>query len=359
MVSAFDAAGVSVVVASPRVGPEGDKLGPDVELVEIAPVRPERHGSIESLRRAVADQALQVEAIARERRVDAVYERLSLFSASGVRAAQLLGVTHALEVNAPLSEEAGAFRSLPHADAAVRLEAHVRAKTDHIFAVSAPLADRLADEGVTRGRITVAPNAVDPTRFGDGRRNPSGALRIGFLGSLKPWHGVDVLLEAFARALARRQDIRLEIVGAGPAVRTVKRLKLSRRLFAYHGPLPHEAAIAVMSSWDVGVAPFLPLQRFYFSPLKVVEYMAAGLCPVGSDLGQIRSLLGRGERGVLVEPGQPEALADAILRLAANREWVAELGERARTYVQRSLSWRANAKQALDILQTPAAELVP
>jgi glycosyltransferase involved in cell wall biosynthesis len=357
LVAAFDAAGVSVVVASPRIRPEGDTLGPGVELVEIDPVLPGRHRTVESLRRAMAAQALQVEAIARERAVEAIYERSSLFSASGVRASEVLRLPHALEMNAPLSEEARQFRSLPHAREATRVEARVREETDHIFAVSAPLADRLADDGVARAKVIVAPNGVDPLKFRPDRRSVSGSLTVGFLGSLKPWHGVGVLLEAFARALARRRDLRLEIVGTGPEAPAIERVRLPPEQFAYHGPLPHAVGIAVMSSWDVGVAPFLPLRGFYFSPLKVVEYMAAGVCTIGSDLGQIRSLLGGGERGVLVEAGEPEALADAILRLASNRERAAELGARARAYVHRTLSWSANAKQALDALGTPPAVL--
>src|SRR5207247_2477551 len=99
------------------------KLGPEVELVEIDPVLPRQHRTVESLRRAMAAQALRVEAIARERGVEAVYERSSLFSASGVHAAKLLGVPHVLEVNAPLSEEARVFRSLPHPGEAARVEA--------------------------------------------------------------------------------------------------------------------------------------------------------------------------------------------------------------------------------------------
>jgi glycosyltransferase involved in cell wall biosynthesis len=105
-----------------------------------------------------------------------------------------------------------------------------------------------------------------------------------------------------------------------------------------------------MSQWDVGVAPFLPLPRFYFSPLKVVEYMAAGICAIASDLGQIRTLLGRGERGVLVEPGNAGALAGAILGLAADRHVAAELGARARAYALSSLTWQKNAERALSAL---------
>ena len=86
---------------------------------------------------------------------------------------------------------------------------------------------------------------------------------------------------------------------------------------------------------------------------------AGSICGTGvaSDLGQIRSLLGGGERGVLVEAGSAEALAEAIVRLAADREWAAQLGARARVYALGTLSWQRNARRALDAMATPDSEL--
>jgi glycosyltransferase involved in cell wall biosynthesis len=358
MVTAFSEAGTSVVVASPRVQPEGDELVACAELVEIEPVRPRRHASVQSLREAMSAQARQVRAIARKHRVDAIYERLSLFTTAGVHSARRLGLPHALEVNSPLSEEAMRFRSLPHAAEALRIEARVRAETDHIFAVSEPLAARLAEDGVPREKLTVAPNAIDPQKFRREGRRGSSAFTIGFAGSLKPWHGIGVLLEAFARVLAQRPDVRLEIAGSGPeeaALAEAPALPPGR--IVHHGALPHAEVIARLSSWDAGVAPFLPVPGFYFSPLKVIEYMAAGACPVASDLGQIRTLLGGGARGVLVEPGDPAALASAILQLEAEPERAAELGRRARAHALETLHWGRNAERALGVLSTKVAAL--
>jgi glycosyltransferase involved in cell wall biosynthesis len=348
MVAAFVAAGASVLIASPRVRPEGDELGADAELLEIAPLRAEECRSLPALRQAMTAQSEQVEHISRAKRVDAIYERLSLFGLSGVQTARRVELPHVLEVNAPLCEEARQFRTLPHPQEAFEVERRVCRETDHVFANSEATKAHLVDIGVSPARLTVVPNGVDARKFTDRpQRAAGGIFRIGFLGSLKPWHGIDVLLEAFTHALASRPDLRLEIVGGGPGAEQLAAAALPPDAFLSHGPLPHRTAIDVMSQWDVGVAPFLPLPRFYFSPLKVVEYMAAGVCPVASDLGQLRTLLGRGKRGVLVEPGNAGALAEAILRLAADRQAAAELGARARAYALRSLTWQKNAERAL------------
>ena len=346
-----------MLVASPQVRPEGDELGAAAELLEIPPVRAEECPSLPALRQAMMAQAEQVEQIARAKSVDAIYERQSLFGLSGFRAAQRLDLPHVLEVNAPLCEEARRFRTLPYPQEAFEVERRVCRETDHVFANSEATTTRLVDAGVSPAKVTVVPNGVDVRKFtGRRHRRGCGVFRVGFLGSLKPWHGIDVLLEAFTHALAHRPDLRLEIVGAGPEAERVVKAALPPDAFLSHGPLPHRTAIEVMSQWDVGVAPFLPQPRFYFSPLKVVEYMAAGVCPVASDLGQIRTLLGSGKRGVLVEPGNAGALAGAILGLAADRHVAAELGARARAYARSSLTWQQNAERALSVLR-PCEEL--
>ena len=97
---------------------------------------------------------------------------------------------------------------------------------------------------------------------------------------------------------------------------------------------------------------------FYFSPVKLVEYMAAGLCPVASELPEIRELLGGGERGLLVPAGDAGALAQALVELACNPERATAIGLRAREYVLTERSWRRNAERALGALRGPPAELV-
>jgi glycosyltransferase involved in cell wall biosynthesis len=108
-----------------------------------------------------------------------------------------------------------------------------------------------------------------------------------------------------------------------------------------------------MAGWDAGLAPYAPVQRFWFSPLKVLEYMAAGTCPVVSDVGDARETLGGGERGVLVPPADAGALACAIRRLASDRENARRLGRRAREWVRGHRSWSLNAARALAALQAP------
>ena len=358
LVCALAAKGVSMVVASPRTAPEGERLDAPAELVAIEPVLPKEHAHAASLQTTVERQAAEIVALAREWGAEAVYERYSLFSAGGVRAAATLGLPHVLEVNAPLREEALRFRGLPHAELAATFEREVFAGTDRVLAVSATLARLLEASGVARARIEVVPNAVDPHRFHAQPKIVADVFTIGFAGSLKPWHGIDVLLAAFGRAVSEVPELRLEIVGEGPARTMLDDAQLPPGGLTYRGQLTHAETLDAMSRWDVGAAPFHALPHFYFSPLKLVEYMAAAVCPVASDLPELRALLADGTRGVLVEPGNAAALARAFVDLARNRERTAALGANAREYALRSLSWSENARRALRALGREPVGLV-
>jgi glycosyltransferase involved in cell wall biosynthesis len=359
LVSAMAGAGATIRVVSPRIGAEGDVLPAPIELVSVEPVLPREHADGRSLLGAVARQAAQIRRIGGWFGADAVYERFSLFSDGGVNAARALGIPHVLEVNAPLREEALRYRTLPHASLAATIERRVFAATDRVFAVSKTLARLLEEAGVAAGRIEVAPNAIDPAKFPIPGRSSEGPFTIGFAGSLKPWHGVEILVEAFRRALGVIPSLRLEIVGDGPGRAAVEHIgDLPAERFAYHGALSHPETLRLLSRWDVGAAPFLAVPDFYFSPLKLAEYMAAGLCPVASDQREIRELLGGGERGVLVPPGDAGALAQALVELAGDPDRTAAIGLCAREYVLKERSWSRNAERALGALRGRPAELV-
>jgi glycosyltransferase involved in cell wall biosynthesis len=358
LVSAMAAAGATVTVVSPRIGAEGETLPAPIELISIEPVLPREHADESSLLSAVARQAAQIRTIAERLRAEALYERFSLFSDGGVNAAHAFRIPHVLEVNAPLREEALRYRTLPHASLAATIERRVLAATDRVFAVSKPLARLLEEGGVAAGRIEVMPNAVDPAKFAARPRGPEEPFTIGFAGGLRPWHGIEVLLEAFRRALGEVTSLRLEIVGDGPGRAAVEHAGLPAERFSYRGALSHAETCRALLRWDVGAAPFLTVPNFYFSPLKLVEYMAAGLCAVASDQPEIRELLGGGERGVLVPPGEVGALADALVALARDPQRAAATGLRARDYVLRARSWSGNAQRAIGALRGRPVELV-
>src|SRR2546428_262265 len=207
-------AGARVTIASPRIAPEGDRLAPSLALTAIPPILPREHESETTLRAAMLMQRSTLATVARRLRVDAIYERYSLFTHAGVEVAAELGVCHVLEVNAPLRAEAERFRTLPHPLVAECIEQHVFERTERILTVSPPLAELVRRAGVAAEKIEVVPNAVAPGKFGPRRSRSDDLLVAGFVGSLKPWHGIDVLVAAAQIALAVDPRVRLEVIGA-------------------------------------------------------------------------------------------------------------------------------------------------
>lgn len=346
--------GVHVVIASPRVEPEGDRIDGRARLRAISPVLPERLDQVADGRAAMDAQAAEVLAIARAEEVDAVYERFSLFSDAGVRAAAALGIPHVLEVNAPLREEARRFRTLPHPALAADVERDVLSRTGRVLVVSEPLVAPLVAAGADARIVEVVPNGVSP----DGPVASPGSSRaftVGFAGSLKPWHGIETLVQAVELAAREVPGLQLEVVGDGPQAGVLAGSALGPRRVRALGALAHGETRVRIAGWDVGAAPYAPLAGFYFSPLKVLEYMAAAVCPVASALGEMPALLGHGDRGVLVAPDDAPALARALVGLARDPGRTARLGAAARAHVLAHRGWDANARRIVAGLAAQSA----
>ncbi len=286
---------------------------------------------------------------------DVVLERASLFGTAGSLVAAELGVPHLLELNAPLAAEQGAYRRGTLAELAAGAERWALARADAVLTVSAPLAEHAVRTGAMPERVHVLPNGVDPAVFRPDARNAMLRRRlglgqgplIGFVGGLRPWHGIEALPNLLATLAARRPSLQLVVAGDGPLSAWLRR-ELAARGLAGHaallGPLPHADVAAVIRELDVALAPYpLPEHDFYFSPLKLFEYMGCGAPVVASSVGQIADVVRDGENGLLVAPGDTAALARACERLLAEPQLRRQLGTAAAEDVRRLYTWDANA----------------
>jgi glycosyltransferase involved in cell wall biosynthesis len=294
----------------------------------------------------------------REFAPDFVFELYSPYGVAGPLTCRRLGVRHVLNVHAPLAWEGATFRAQALQEAAETLEASALTTSRCIVCNSRQMRDQLIATGVDPSSIAVVCNGVDLELFspeGSSRRvGPAGAIVVGFSGSLKQWHGIDVLCDAF-RIAAADPRLHLLVVGDGPLRAEVTKLahELPGRI-TLTGAMPLEEVPAWMRSMDIAVAPYPPLEPFYFSPLKVLDAMACGVVNVASDIGQIPELLTDDGTGVLVPPGDVRALAAAILRLAADDDMRARLSRAALTEAHAKHSWTARAQQIVDIALRPA-----
>lgn len=290
---------------------------------------------------------------------DLIYERHALFHTAGVELASALGVPRLLEVNAPLVEEQARYRGLrlrSEAEAAERQSFH---GADLVIAVSDAVREHVLSQGVDERRLMVEPNGVDTALFrathgaGDAVRarwELEDKVVIGFVGSFKAWHGMDFLLDAFALIAPRYPSARLLAVGNGPMLEAARarvvREGLADRV-TFTGDIPHVEVPAHLAAMDMTVAPYLAQPGFYFSPLKIVESLAAARPVVAPRLGQIENLIVDGETGLLYPPDDLAACVTHITKLLGDAALRLKMGQRAANQAQRDWDWTRVGERVL------------
>ncbi|MBI5709811.1 MAG: glycosyltransferase family 4 protein [Candidatus Eisenbacteria bacterium] len=363
MAGALARAGHEVGVLASRTGRTAERRGGFLLLPPLAPPPAgPPPGSPAAEEHAMAHDRVHLAtilAVAREFSPDLVYERYALWSRAGVDAARELGVPHVLEVNAPLVAEALRYRTLHHVDCAADVARHVFGATAVLLAVSEAVAEHARAHGAEPARVRIFPNGVDgawgaiaPPRHAEGTR-----FTLGFCGSLRPWHGIEDLARIFVRVLEAAPDSRLLVVGDGP-----ERTALERRLqrdrargaAVFTGAVDHEEVPAWLARMDVALAPYPRLEPFYFSPLKLFEYQAAGLPVVVSRQGDLPRYVRDGETGFLHEPGDVAAAALCVLALRADPALARRVGEAARAEVLREHTWERRAAEFTALARTLA-----
>ncbi len=341
---ALCARGADVTLFSARLG--GEPPGDLANLPIISLPRPLGSTSAEREKTAVDANEILCEQIEQQGPFDLIYERYSLWSFAAMEYAGEHGVASVLEVNAPLIEEQEKHRTLVNPDEARTASRRAFDAAEVLLAVSTGVADWLNGFSEARGRVHVVPNGVDATRFRPELdpvwHAPTNAFVVGFVGSLKPWHGLSVLVKAFAQVHHAVPETCLLIVGAGPEQAHIEadldRLGIRAAAHLTGAVTPAEVP-RWLASMNVAVAPYADPAASYFSPLKVFEYMASGLPIVAGRIGQISEILTHDTTGVLVEPGDVDALAEALMRLYAAPLLCARLSSAARSTVLANHTW--------------------
>ena len=217
----------------------------------------------------------------------------------------------------------------------------------------------LATRGVQARRIRVVPNSAAPEAFLE-RAEGEGPLQVIYTGTLAPWQGLEMLLEALLH-LKGKLDLELLLVGTrkGRWTRPLRSLAQQlrvRSLLRFEGPFQAPELRQKLAQAHIGVAPLPSDPRNTVQgccPIKLVEFMAAGLPILSTRLPVVEELVQHQQSAWLVRPNSPFALAQGLLRLAQDGQLRRRLGQeaqrQARERLQR-LSFEASLGEALQQL---------
>lgn len=305
-------------------------------------------------------------AIIAQGKPDLLISRLDVYLFSAVRLARQLRLPLVLEVDSPEAYEFRTFSTrywrLPRMLEAI--EAYNIQHADACITVSNKLADYFHTQGVSKERMHVISNGADLSKF-----NPNlpfaevrakyglhNAIVIGFIGSFHYWHGVDNLIALIKTATATNASVKFLMVGDGGALKSqlqkfVAENNLAQRVILT-GHVAHDEVGKHVAAMDIVLAPYPPLEFFYYSPVKIFEYMACGKPVLSSRLGQIQEIISDGANGFLSNPGDNADYGRKLTRLIENAELRQRVGAEAYQTIVAQHTWEHKARAWSEICES-------
>jgi glycogen(starch) synthase len=245
-----------------------------------------------------------------------------------------------------------------------RLETWAARRADAVAVICEGLRRDLVARGIAPDKIVVAPNGVDMTLFGSPlgpdlafarRLGLAGADVVGFIGSFYDYEGLDDLVAAMPLLLARRPKAHLLLVGGGPmeeALKAQAEASPARERIHFAGRVDHHEVDRYYGLIDILAYPRKAMRLTELvTPLKPLEAMAQRKLVVASNVGGHRELIEDGVTGTLFPAGDPQALADALDTLFANRPLWEQRRDVARRFVERDRNWSSNISSYMPTYQ--------
>jgi PEP-CTERM/exosortase A-associated glycosyltransferase len=235
------------------------------------------------------------------------------------------------------------------------LETRALKRADAVTTICEGLRSDMLARGIPADKITVIPNAVDPSQFRFAGVSDEALMKkyglapgatLGFAGSFYAYEGLDLLLRAMPLLLRSVPQARLLLLGGGPQDENLRALAAQLGIedaVHFTGRVPHAEMARYYSAMDVMVYPRIARRLTdLVTPLKPLEAMAMGKLVVASDVGGHRELIRDGDNGHLFPAGSSDALARRLVEVLQNPGAWNAVVTHGREYVERERTWQAS-----------------
>ena len=178
---------------------------------------------------------------------------------------------------------------------------------------------------------------------------------IGFVGYFAPWQGLEILIEA--ADLVKKQgypDIKYLIVGDGGGLKKslqtrVEKYNLKQEI-SFLGHIDYKNIVYYINAFDVCYLCKKGLSYQSFSPLKLYEYLACGRPVIASRIEGVSEVVEEGRCGYLFDPENATDLAEKIIQVYQERQYLTQLGTNGRKLIEEKYSWRKTAERIMEVV---------
>ncbi|MCT2535122.1 glycosyltransferase family 4 protein [Aquibacillus koreensis] len=289
--------------------------------------------------------------------------RYSIYDISGMLAAKLFRIPIIYEINGSIEYERDIANKFYIKRFVKTSEKYIFKHASLLLLVSEELKRYFGSKSYNMDHVLVVPNGVDIRKFNQPQPLPerlaqlkqawSSKKVIGFMGSLKSWHGAERIIDLLPELIQKDQDVRYLIIGDGDQRGVINDKITQSKLQDYvyiTGFQDYTIIPSLLDIMDIAVAPYQHIDFFHFSPLKVMEYMAKGKPVIAPALGQCKDLIAK-DHGILLQENNQEALKHALLKLIMDPDQAMEMGKRGQRYIREHYTWEQNARRIEQALQ--------
>ena len=291
-----------------------------------------------------------------------IWEHHDLFPGIGTELANKYGIPLIKYVHAPQVWEAKKWGVKRPVWGKLLEKSEVRNlnRADLVACVSAQVYTQLIEMGVNKKKLMVSPMAVDRQMFLEkklqlprSRFGLDNKITIGWTGSFRKFHGLELLVESFEIAYKENDQLCLVLIGDGFEKQRIENIIKEKDLSSavvFIGKKKFKEIPAYIKLFDIAIVSAHSTKGFHYSPLKLREYLITGLATLAPRAGEVPEKFKDNEHVILYDIGDVKGLANKMTRLSIDTNLRRELGSNGKQHVLKAGTWKTELEKALAFL---------